>query len=801
MSSTPPADLPEVHRSGALRSFCRSLRLKVIALFLALALVPLGLLTLMNYRTVRHSLQEAAHHSLRAAASETALTLNNFFEAKLTSVDTEAKLPILRKYLTSGDAEAADNVLRSLRSINRQDPIFIFSSALLDASGRNVIDTRGSYVGRDESTMIHFRKTVENGMVTLSPICFEPESGRAYLAVSAPILSREREIIGILRTFYDAHILQQLLVGSIALAGPGSFPIVLDENQMVLGYAGKTQRQALETLFAFAALPQEPMLTSLRAESRLPLHVRHLQDPFLKEAMVNTPLEEGSVAGVSTALHHQPWQVSFVIPSASFLEPLRKQESETVLMSSIIATLVIFLAFWTSKILFAPLRHLTRMAARVASGDLDAKVPVLSRDELGQLASSFNVMTRQLKERDQEREQLLIREQLARAEAEQANRLKDDFLATLSHELRTPLTAIVGWVNLLRDNPTPEELEEGLSIVERNAWAETQLVDDLLDVSRITRGKITLNRAALDLQLVVQEALNTILPSINAKKITLRSEMPQESLCTLGDWSRLRQIVLNLLANAVKFTQEEGEITLRLFAEGEEALITIRDNGIGIPPEHLSTIFTRFTQVDNTSTRRYGGMGLGLAIARHLVELHGGTINARSDGPGHGSLFSVRLPLLPLDHLLPEGGTQPSIPLVNLPPTPRPLDGLRVLVVEDDDDTLQMLRHVLSDAGADVATAQSAAEGVEAFERHQPDVVLSDIGLPREDGYLFLNRIRGRGKRGATVPAAALTAFVAPEDYERTRAAGFQVHLSKPIEPARLTAVVASLARQTPPAG
>ncbi len=785
--------------------FSGSLRLKVISIFLALALIPFGLMTFLNYRTTRMSLKEATRHSLQASGSETALTVDAFISAKLTAIDTEAKLPILRQYLESRGAERTAQVLNSLRSLNGQDPIFIFSSALLDATGRNVADTWGENVGRDESAMGHFIHAMESGMPFMSPVIFTKR--HPWIAFSAPIKTEDGRIVGVLRTFYDAHVLQQLVVGTTGLAGHRSFAILLDENHLILAYGGHSQQEAVRTLFHLAAPLPQAKEEALQRERRLPRDVQAISgDPFVQEAVSGGKFGKSDVASASVMLRNQPWRVTFLVPASAFMQPLRVQAFQTVVFLLVTTAIVVFIALWNARILFHPLKQLNEMANRVASGHLDAKVQVVSHDEIGRLAETFNWMTEQLKERQQERDLLLSREKAARAEAEQANRLKDDFLATLSHELRTPLTAILGWVNLLKNEPSPDELKEGLAIVERNAWAETQLVDDLLDVSRITRGKVTLNRDALDLGMIIDEAVEAITPSLHEKEITLTLDLPKESVCTVGDWNRLRQIILNLLGNAVKFTSpKEGRITLRLREEGDQAVMTFTDNGIGISSSHIGTIFTRFMQVDSSSTRRYGGMGLGLPIAKHLVELHGGTIRAESGGEGKGATFTVSLPLIPLDTLLETGDQTPGAPSgppalsstdTAAPPT-KMLDGLRILIVEDDRDTLEMLRRILVEAGAEVFTAQTVSTGLEQFKEHQPDILLSDIGLPQEDGCSLLNKIRREPGPGATIPAAALTAFVSPEDFERTMAAGFTLHLPKPIEPGHLTSAVAELAKRS----
>ncbi len=771
-----------------------SLRLKVMVMLLLLSLAPLSLMTFLNYRTTSRSLKQAASQSLASAASETALNLDAFVSAKLTSIGIEAKLPMLTNFLLSPKAESARETLESLRSMNRQDPIFIVSTALLDIHGKNILDTNPRITSDDESKTSFFRNTMETGLPSFSPVIFSPKTGNPFIALSAPVMDRGR-IVGVLRTLYSARVLQQIIVGTTGLAGPQSFAVLLDDNNLILAY-GQSRQKADQFLFHFAApLPeyQRQELSQIQRIPRDPGNPVAFDDPTIKEAAFGSEFTEGDLASVTAPMRNLPWRVSFLIPTSSFMLPVRMQARQALLLLAGIASAVALVAFWNSRVLFDPLRHLTHMASRVATGDLDAKVPVESSDEIGLLASTFNAMTRQLKEREQERDLLLSREQAARAEAEQANKLKDDFLATLSHELRTPLTAILGWINLLKRNPSEAELHEGLAVVERNAWAESQLVDDLLDISRITQGKITLNRDALDFDSVIAEAIDAVSPAAQARQIELQTRLPAENICVTGDWNRLRQVVLNLLNNAIKFTQDGGRVILELKEMENRVILKVIDNGIGIKPEHLGNIFTRFMQVDSSSTRRFGGMGLGLAIARHLVELHGGTIRAESEGEGKGTTFTVELPAMKSCEEIPERllYETPSLPAHARPPDS--LEKVRVLVVDDDNDTLKMLRQIFADAGAEVFTATNSPEAVDQFRQNKPDLLLSDIGLPGEDGYRLLERIRKEPGKGATIPAIALTAFATTEDTRRAREAGFQIHFAKPIQPEKLVALVASM--------
>jgi PAS domain S-box-containing protein len=376
----------------------------------------------------------------------------------------------------------------------------------------------------------------------------------------------------------------------------------------------------------------------------------------------------------------------------------------------------------------------------------------------------------------------------AKADAEAANRMKDQFLAILSHELRTPLNAIFGWAQLLRTgNLDPQAVERGIDTIDRNARVQKKLIEDLLDISRIISGKLQIEKELVDLAEVIDTALETVAPAARARSIAIERGYDSRPALVSGDMHRLQQVVWNLLSNAVKFTADGGVVSVTLETRDGEAEIAITDTGQGIGPELLPFVFDRFRQGDASATRRHGGLGLGLSIVRQLAELHGGTVRAESDGEGHGSRFIVSLPLA----IAPELPEERRSPLEGDGDGAVSLAGLRVLVVDDEADARELLEHVLSGCQAEVALAASAAEALEAIDRFRPDVLVSDIGMPGEDGYELIRKARERGFRG---PAAALTAFARAEDRRRALLAGFQIHLAKPVHPGELAAVVASLA-------
>ena len=392
--------------------------------------------------------------------------------------------------------------------------------------------------------------------------------------------------------------------------------------------------------------------------------------------------------------------------------------------------------------------------------------------------------------------------QEARHAAELANRTKDEFLATLSHELRTPLTAILGWCQLLtRGKRSEAEIARGLERIESSAQAQTRLISDLLDVSRIVSGKLRLEVQPLDLEPVIEAAIEAIRPAAEAKGIRVRAHVDPSAVVVAGDSNRLQQVFWNLLSNAVKFTPKGGAIEVSLEGRGTQAVLCVSDDGCGIRPQDLACIFDRFRQVDSSTTRRSGGLGLGLAIVRHLVELHGGTVRAESPGENLGARFYVTLPVLPSRA---QGDVRPAESdghSERRGEIGQPLAGLRVLVVDDDRETRELIKTILEEGGANVCAVPSVNKAVEALDHHGPDVLVSDIAMPERDGYELIRYVRSREEvSGGSVPALALTAFARTEDRSRALLAGFQMHAAKPVEPAELVAMVASLARRPPEA-
>ena len=405
----------------------------------------------------------------------------------------------------------------------------------------------------------------------------------------------------------------------------------------------------------------------------------------------------------------------------------------------------------------------------------------------------------QLRQALSDREMLLASERNARSEAERANRIKDEFLSIVSHELRTPLSAMLGYVQVLQTGQVPEgEVRECHQAIERNGRAQVQIIDDLLDMSRIIAGKIRLNVHVVQLSEAIGPAMDSIRPAAEAKGIRLQQLLDPQAAPVLGDVDRLQQVFRNLLSNAVKFTPSGGQIRMAVERVKSHVEISVSDTGVGIRPDFLPHVFDRFRQGEHSTTRSHGGLGLGLAIVKQIVELHGGIVTATSPGENQGATFTVCLPLQDVQ----EGEANRVRPQIDVDASqvlelPN-LNGLRVLVVDDEPDARDVVRRLITLQGADVATASSADEAVGVLTSFEPDVLVSDIGMPTKDGYQLIKEIRSLSDGQSEVPAVALTAFARTEDRRRALLAGYQSHLAKPVDPGELIAVIAMLSGRRP---
>jgi signal transduction histidine kinase/ActR/RegA family two-component response regulator len=462
----------------------------------------------------------------------------------------------------------------------------------------------------------------------------------------------------------------------------------------------------------------------------------------------------------------------------------------SVLVSLLVVTMVYLVSLRLNKVLVKPIALLSQTARKVSeTKDYSLRATKVSDDEMGVFTDTFNQMLAQIQKQD-------VEIQASRADALHASQLKDEFLATLSHELRTPMTPILGWAQILRRSAYGnEQVLQAAEVIERNARAQNKIIDDLLEMSRIVSGKIRLDVQAIDLASVVAEAVDTVATAAQARGIELRTDLEPGLPLTRGDPHRLQQVVWNLLSNAIKFTQRGGQVQVALRRSGQQLEISVSDTGQGIAGEFLPHVFERFRQADSSNTRHHSGLGLGLSIVKQLVELHGGSVRASSDGEGQGACFTVSLPVLAVSDQARPLPT-PARAEVDAPVLPGAIDlrGLKLLLVDDEQDGRQLVEHMLRGVGAEVVSVDSAQAAMQALQGFRPDALVSDIGMPGENGYELIQRIRALPESaGGTMPAVALTAFARAEDRQRALEAGFQLHVAKPVEQADLLAALATL--------
>jgi signal transduction histidine kinase/CheY-like chemotaxis protein len=514
--------------------------------------------------------------------------------------------------------------------------------------------------------------------------------------------------------------------------------------------------------------------------------------------LVNTGLVATAIAATSNRRIWEVWLEDFSWSGASFMVAGTAGAAAAVVIArgehwkAMLMIAPVYLTYKTYQVFTGRLADQDRHAAEARRLHQNtAAALLLARQAEQKLAAEkdrLDATVAELTRLEAARQELLDRERTAREHAEEGNRLKDQFLATVSHELRTPLNAILGWADMLRSQKIEAALRDrACQSIYDNARRQARMIDELLDVARIVSGKLRLERTVVDLDQVIRAALDVVQAAAEAKRVSIDVDTDPSMGTVYGDGARLQQVAWNLLSNAVKFTEEGGRVIVRLHHVGGAAQITVSDDGVGIPTEFLPWVFEPFRQADASSTRRHGGLGLGLSIVKHLVEAHGGTISASSEGVGKGATFVLRLPLraAPREQMV----APPREPSVSL-------DGISVLVLDDDYESREVAAAHLGSRQARVWTAGSTDQALEILQREQIDVLLSDIAMPGEDGYAFIRRIRAMNASIAAIPAAALTALAREEDRQRILNAGFQLHLAKPIDGQTLIAAVFSLGKR-----
>jgi signal transduction histidine kinase/CheY-like chemotaxis protein len=489
----------------------------------------------------------------------------------------------------------------------------------------------------------------------------------------------------------------------------------------------------------------------------------------------------GVLAGLQPVRAFNDGCVITSLDYAEALEPINRLGRLVVVGTAVLVILATVVSWIIAHTITTRLASLAAAASRIEAGRFDTPIPRGGPAEVRQLGRALSRMAKAVGD-------LVQREQEARLEAETANRTKDDFLGTLSHELRTPLTAIVGWVSMLRQRKLdPAREDHALRVIERSARTEARLVEDLLDVTRIVNGQMRLKISEVSLIGVVDAAMEAVRPAAELKGVSLNRHVEGDVATVVGDPHRLQQVVWNLLANSVRFTSRGGRVDITLRPAGTATELSVSDTGIGIAPDLLPHVFERFRQGDTGTMRAHGGLGLGLAIVRHLVELHGGTVRARSAGEGHGSTFTVVLPAAP-QQVIDRPAGRAVVQDVDL-------RGTCILVVDDDPDAREVVRAMLESAGASVATTASARDTRALVDRLRPDVLIADVGMPDEDGYSLMKWLRAQERGTRHLPAIALTAHARAEDVERALESGFEIHVAKPVDAIELLATVSTLLR------
>lgn len=780
--------------------------------------------------TARDDLIESARKQNLQQARNTAQAIDRYLNGVLADVRLAALAPGTIRFLAgSREPLLAADVRRLL--VEMRDTHGFEALYLTDSAGTVRLATDPRFLGRSYVSSRWFLNA-KSGNASFNEPRYDPEDRRVYIHASAPVRQADGRIVGTAVGRITLEGIDRIVREDTGYAGRGEFGILWDPEGIRLSHPTQPGLR----FRAFEKLPED-VLARLSVENRFGPDTQRIVSGappvsgivrrsrwVLYDGNANPHVRLGSgdqaLYASVTPLRKARWLYGIFSPETAILATLEEETRRHLLLATLTAAIAAAVAFFAARWVTRPLREVGAAAQALAAGDMSRRVGLTQQDEVGRLGAAFDSMADalsakeaelldyagQLEERVQEQtaalraseEKLRVlyeREQELRQKAEEANRIKDEFLSTVSHELRTPLNAILGWTWLLGNGSLDAEgMKRAVATIERNARSQSQIIDDLLDVSRIITGKLRLQTDEVNLAHVIDAAFDSLRPAADAKEIRIETRIDPQAARVLGDPHRLQQVVWNLLSNAVKFTPRGGRVEARLGRSGSQVEIRVSDSGIGISPDFLDHVFDRFRQADSTTTRAYGGLGLGLAIVRHLVELHGGTVHAESNGLGQGASFTVRLPVPAVRPAPQPEPHSPSPPLPDLPDL-RELQGLRVLFVDDDADAREVLPSVLRQFGMDVAVAASAAECLTILEGRAIDLLVADIGMPEEDGYSLITRIRKLDSHVRHLPAIALTAYAGDGDRRRALAAGFHHHLAKPVEPHDLVSSVAAVAK------
>ena len=647
---------------------------------------------------------------------------------------------------------------------------------LAEANGAQILNLRrplGTRLPRVNMDDQLLSSVVASGRPAVSPLTRGAVSGQPVTNIVVPV-HRFGRVSHLLVAVLEPKVWLDLLARHSTV--PGATLTLVDQKGIII----------TRTLNHDRWVGQQPSAGLLRNISR----AREL-------AAQSVGLEGQTFYSAHTPVPFAGWALASGVPADVVEQGLRRTAATMAAAAIVMVGVAVTLALLLGRRIAGPVGELARSVVRFGAGEMPTPIRTAGVAEVAEVAQAFDEAARRLSAREAtlrelatERAELLERERAARAEAEAANRTKDEFLAVLSHELRTPINAVFGWARMLRGKSADSDaLARGLEVIERNAEAQVRLIEDLLDVSRIVTGKMRLDVQPVNVATSVEAAVESVRHAAQAKEIQLDADLDQRADVVSGDPDRLRQVVWNLLSNAIKFTPRGGRVLVRLSRVGSRIELQVSDTGPGIAPELLPHVFERFRQGDSTSTRQQAGLGLGLALVKHIVELHGGDVRVESGEQG-GAVFTVELPTSLATRPGLSGPAEadggPSVPDVSLA-------GLRLLLVDDDRDTLELFTRVLGGRGAEIRTATSVPEALVHFADWRPDVLISDVEMPGEDGYALIRRVR---ELGADVPAVAVTAYGRMEDRVRLLAAGYTIHVTKPVEPAELVTVLAVLGRR-----
>ena len=799
-----------------------TLRVKLIAAFLAVALTPLVILTLLNKRTTEAALTENANQALSAAATQAATSIDVFMEANLDSVRVEARLPGLSSYLSlspearKSAAEDRTTAMRTLQGLIRKDTINVVSYALLDIEGKNVLDTVQVNINGDESKKAHFLKAMETGLPYVSEVTFSGEVPQLIFSSLVRDSKNKKIKVGVLRCIYNLSAVQRIILEQTRLGEEStSFAILLDENHVRLAH-GRSPGLVFKSL-----VPLEPaQLQQLQAERRLPERPAaelstNLQDfdkslrpaevRFLKTRMNETGNDLNAVA--VARLRHKRWTVAFVRPQSVFLDPIEERTTrDALVVASLIAVVVIAAAVLMAQLLTRPIIHVARAAAQLASGKLDTTVEVRSTDEMGMLARSFNQMARQLQESFEELEdrveQRTAELKEAKIVADAASNAKSDFLANMSHELRTPLNGIMGYAQILRRSKRLAEQERSdADIIYKSGSHLLTLINDVLDIAKIEARTMELHLSDFHFPSFLRSTAEICRIRAEQKGLTLAYQ--SAAILPIGvraDERRLRQVLINLLGNAVKFT-EKGSVTFTVSesknaepvaggdhpGSGQEEgagvgsrtiRFEIEDTGNGISADHLEVIFLPFKQV-GSGERRAEGTGLGLAISQRIMTLMGSTIQVKSE-VGKGSVFWMDVTLDESSQWMQTARLAAQGVIVGYRGRRR-----KILVVDDKWENRAVLVAMLGTIGFEMTEATDGQEGLEKAAELKADLIITDLVMPKLDGWEMIRRLRQMPElEGVKIIVSSASVF--DLDRNNSMEAGADDFAPKPLEMDRL---------------